>query len=67
MIGIESFRLPCSRFTTLNAVVRPASAQHSRAMTNRKMTTAMDTRFSTVPNGRNARSTAITRVIAPHT
>ena len=67
MIGIDWFKVPCSRFTTLNAVVRPASAQHSRARTNRKTTTAMATRFSAVPNGRKARSAAITRVIAPHT
>ena len=67
MIGIESFSVPCNRFTTLNAVVRPASAQHSKETTNRKMTAPMATRFSAVLSGRNARRAAITRVIAPHT
>ena len=67
MIGIESLNVPCSRFTTLNAVVRPASAQHSRETTNRKMTTAMATRRSAVLSGTKARTAAITSVIAPHT
>src|ERR1017187_6652886 len=67
MIGIESLNVPCSWFTTLNDVASPASAQHSKARTSKKMTTPMVTRRSVTPNGRKARSAAIARLSAPHT
>ena len=67
MIGIDPARVPCSRFTMLNAVVCPASAQHSSESTSRNETTAMATRFSVLPNGKNARAAAIAIDIPPDT
>jgi len=66
MIGIESLNVPCSWFTTLNGN-RPASAQHSNARISKKAMTPMASRRSMMPNGRKARSTATTRLSAPHT
>ena len=67
MIGIDPARVPCSRFTTLNAVLCPASAQHSSDSTSRNETTAMATRLSIWLNGRNARATPIAIDIPPLT
>src|SRR5260370_18028762 len=67
MIGIDPDSVPCSRFTMLNAVVCPASAQHSSATTSRNETTAMHDRRSHLPIGTNARATAIAIDIPPHT
>ena len=67
MIGIDPARVPWSRFTTLNAVLCPASAQHSSETTSRNETTAMATRRSHLPIGTNARTAAIAIDIPPHT
>ena len=44
MIGIDPLKVPCSRFTTLTAVVSPASAQQSSETMSRNVTSAMATR-----------------------
>ena len=67
MIGIDSLSVPCSRFTTLNEVLSPASAQHSSDTTSRTQTTAMATRRRTLPSGRKARAAPIAIEIAPQT
>src|SRR3984885_4333768 len=67
MIGIDPDRVPCSRFTMLNAVFCPASAQHSSARTSRNETTAMHARRSHLLIGTNARATAIAIDSPPHT
>src|SRR5580704_18086208 len=67
MIGIDPDSVPCSRFTMLNAVVCPASAQHSSATMSRNETNAMHDRRSHLPIGANARATAIAIEIPPHT
>ena len=54
MIGIDPASVPCSRFTMLNDVLSPASAQHSSETMNKNTTTAMVTRRTTRPNGRKA-------------
>ena len=67
MIGIDPARVPDSRFTMLNAVLSPASAQHSCATTNRKQTKPSATRRHTLLSGAKARAAAIAIEIAPHT
>jgi hypothetical protein len=67
MIGIDPASVPCSRFTTLNDVLSPASAQHSSETMNRNVTTAMATRRSTGASGRKAHAAARATVIPPHT
>ncbi len=67
MIGIDPARVPDSRFTMLNEVLCPASAQHSSAMTNRKQTSPSATRRHTLLSGAKARATASAIEIPPHT
>src|ERR1700722_6667938 len=67
MIGIDPDRVPCSRLTMLNAVVCPASAQHSSATTSRNEVTAMHARRSHLLIGTNARAAPIAIDIPPHT
>jgi len=72
MIGIETFSVPESRFTTLNGIDCPPDAQAISATMNRKSTTPMITRRSTrpsemIPSTSSSRAAARASVIAPHT
>ena len=64
MIGIDPARVPCSRFTTLNAVFCPASAQHSSETTSRNETTAMATRRSPLAHAARTRAPRRSRSIS---
>jgi hypothetical protein len=52
MIGIDWLSVPDSRFTTLNAIDWPASAQASSETTNKKSTRPTTTRRTTRPSER---------------
>ena len=72
MIGIESLSEPDIRFTTLNGIVCPASAQAISATMNKKSTTPRMTRRQTRPSRStpvtsSSRTSASTSVMAPHT
>ena len=66
MIGIDWLSVPCSRFTTLNGLLCPASAQHSRDTTKASSTMPMLTRRHRADIGTNARTPASTSDTAPH-
>src|SRR5690348_10205921 len=65
MIGIDWLSVPWSRFTTLNGLLWPASAQHSRDRMKANTTTAMLTRRHRTDIGTNARAPASTSDTAP--
>src|SRR5581483_5775909 len=65
MIGIDWLSVPCSRFTMLNGLLWPASAQHSRDTMKATTTTPMLTRRHRVGIGTNARTPASTSDAAP--
>ena len=67
MIGIDWLSVPCSRFTTLNAVELPASDQHSSETISRNTATATMTRRHAALRLGSIRTGARTSVIAPHT
>ena len=72
MIGIESSSEPDSRFTTLNGIVCPASAQAMSATMKRKSTAPRMTRRATRPSRStpvtsSSRRSASASVIPPHT
>ena len=73
MIGMETFSVPESRFTTLNGIDCPPSAQASSAMMNRNSTTPTITRRQHARRGgrcrarRAAATAASASVTAPQT
>ena len=72
MIGMESLSVPESRFTMLNGIACPPSAQTSSAMMNRNSTTPTITRRQTrprwmIPSTSSVRTAASASEIAPHT
>ena len=72
MIGIESSSVPDSRFTMLNGIDCPPSAQASSAMMNRNSTTPTMTRRQTrprrmIPSTSSSRTAASASVTAPQT
>ena len=67
MIGIDWLKVPCSRFTTLTAVVSPASAQQSSETMNRNVTSAMAARRHALLSGTKAQEHRQHDRHAPHT